>query len=295
MRIRKGVIPSAGYGTRFLPITYAQPKEMMPVVKKPTIQYVVEELAHAGIKDILIITGRNKRAIEDHFDPNPDLYELLEKRGKSDVLEEMKFLEKLNVHIFFTRQSKPTGLADAIYLAKDFVEDEDFVVALGDTIIYSERELERNFISRMLDIHGRKLANTTISIEKIDLEDTKKYGVIQGELIDELTWKITDVVEKPGPEKAPSRMAVSGRYIFNSDLFEAIERTPYGIGNEKQLADSLKFLFSETYQILGVEMNKSEKRYDIGNPLSYILANIELTLKDPEFGPAVREHLKGVL
>ncbi|MHC1590833.1 MAG: UTP--glucose-1-phosphate uridylyltransferase [Candidatus Helarchaeales archaeon] len=295
MTIRKGVIPSAGLGTRFLPITYAQPKEMIPVVKKPTIQYVVEELAQAGIKDILIITGRNKRAIEDHFDPNPDLRELLKEQGKTELLNELKSIDELDVRIFYTRQSKPTGLADAIYLARDFVDDENFVVALGDTIIHSENKDENNFLTRMMEVHEKYSANATISIEKINKEDTRKYGIIAGKPLEKLIWSITDVVEKPGPDKAPSQMAVSGRYVFNPILFQMIEKTEIGLANERQLTDAIKLLISQENQVFGMEMNDTEKRYDIGNPLSYILANIELTLKDPEFGPPVREFLKKLL
>lgn len=292
--IKKAVIPSAGRGTRLLPATYALPKEMLPCGVKPTIQYVVEELAAAGIKDILIITGRSKRALEDHFDPDPTLIEALEHAGNNAILEEMPFNEKLKeIHFYFTRQAKPTGLAEAVSLAKEFVDDDPFFVALGDTIIISQPS--GNYLNRLAELHSEQSAVGTIGLEKVPKEDTTKYGVIKGTDYGEGIWEISDLVEKPKIEAAPSQLAICGRYIFNPDLFQAIEKTPIGIGNEKQLTDSIKILIDEGCSIWGLEMDKNEKRYDIGNPFTYSQAFIELSLQDPRINKQLRPYLKDLI
>jgi UTP--glucose-1-phosphate uridylyltransferase len=288
--IRKAVIPSAGLGTRLLPATYALPKEMLPCGKKPTIQYVVEELAAAGVKDILIITGRAKRALEDHFDQDYSLLERLEHSGNKALLEEMSFIEKLKVKFYFIRQAKPTGLADAIYLAKDFVDNAPFFVALGDTIIISQPL--GTHLNHLAQLHSEKSAVATIGLEKVPKEEISKYGIIKGTDYGEGIWEIADMIEKPKIELAPSQLAICGRYVFNPDLFQAIEKTPIGVGNEKQLTDSIKILIDEGNSIWGLEMDKSEKRYDIGDPFTYATAFIELSLYDPKISKQLKPYLK---
>ncbi len=291
--IRKAVIPSAGRGTRLLPATYALPKEMLPCGKKPTIQYVVEELAAAGVKDILIITGRAKGALEDHFDPDASLIEMLEHSGNKALLEEMRFIEKLKVNFFFTRQAKPTGLADAIYLAKDFIDDDPFLVALGDTIIISTPL--GHYLNRLAQLNSTQSALGTIGLEKVSKEEVEKYGIIKGTEHNKGTWKLTDVIEKPKKELAPSQMAICGRYIFTPEIFKAIEKTSIGVGNEKQLTDSIKILIEEGNSIWGLEMSENEKRYDIGNPFTYAVAFLELSLLDPGINKQLRPYLKDLV
>lgn len=291
--IKKAVIPAAGLGMRLLPATYAQPKEMLPCGRIPTIQYVVEELVAAGVKDILIITGRTKRALEDHFDPDFAFLEKLENSGKKELLEEMSFfstLKKSKVNIFFTRQAKPTGLADAIYLAKDFVEEEPFHVALGDTVIYTKPL--GNCLHRLNQVHDKKKSSCTILLEKVKKEETQKYGIINGTKISEGIWQITDLIEKPAPDVAPSQLAICGRYIFTPQIFPAIDKTPKGIGNEKQITDSIKILLKEGAEIWGIEVDKNEERYDIGDPLTYAVSFIELSLHDPEIRKYLVPYLK---
>lgn len=288
--ITKAVIPSAGLGTRLLPATYALPKEMLPCGKKPTIQYVVEELAAAGVKDLLIITGRAKRALEDHFDQDFNLIERLEQSGNKELLEEMQFIEKLKMNFYFTRQAKPTGLADAIYLARDFVGNDPFFVALGDTIIIS-RPLG-TYLNRLAQLYFEKSAIGTIGLEKVSKEEVSKYGIIKGTEYERGIWEISDMIEKPKLETAPSQLAICGRYVFTPDLFEAIEKTSLGVGNEKQLTDSIKILIEEGYSVWGLEMNEKEKRYDIGNPFTYAIAFIELSLYDPGINKQLKPYLK---
>lgn len=290
--ITKAVIPAAGRGTRLLPATYALPKEMLPCGKKPTIQYVVEELAAAGVKDILIITGRAKGALVDHFDIDDIFIEKLKNSGNTVLLEEMQNLEKLNVQIkyYFTRQAQPTGLADAIYLAKDFVGADPFFVALGDTIIISTPL--GHYLNRLAQLYAKQSAIGIIGLEKVSREEVEKYGIIKGTEHDRGTWEITDVIEKPKMALAPSQVAICGRYIFTPEIFQAIEKTSIGIGNEKQLTDAIKILIEEKNTIWGLEMDKIEKRYDIGNPFTYAVAFLELSLLDPMINKQLRPYLK---
>lgn len=291
--IKKAVIPAAGLGTRLLPATYAQPKEMLPCGRKPTIQYVVEELLAVGVEDILIVTGRTKRALEDHFDPDEKLLEKLKNAGKTALHREMKMISELDANFFFTRQAKPTGLADAIYLAKDFVGTDSFYVALGDTIILSQPE--GKYLRQLADIHEKKSASATIGLEKVEKKDIQKYGIIKGTEEEKGIWRIMDLIEKPKPELAPSQIAICGRYIFSSEIFDMIERTPIGIGNEKQLTDAIKLLLDQGSEIWGVEIAGGGKRYDIGNPITYAIAYIELSLQDPEIGEFLKTYLKNLV
>ena len=288
MKIKKAVIPAAGLGTRLLPATLAQPKEMLPCGKKPTIQYVVEELKAAGVEDILFITGYAKRALEDHF----DLGSLIrfENSGKSEIIKEMQTTFS-NLKFFFTRQEKPIGLADAIGLAKEFVADEPFFVALGDTIIHSDEP--GDYLKRLAQIHSEKSSVGTILLEEVAKIDVKKYGIIEGNKISPRVWQITNLIEKPTPEKAPSQVAVCGRYLFTSEIFKAIKKTEPGVGNEMQLTDSIRILLGEGREIWGLEIDETkERRYDIGNALTFAMAFIELCLKDREIATDLKPYLK---
>lgn len=266
---------------------------MLPCGKKPTIQYVVEELVAAGVKDILFITGRAKRALEDHFDEDFTLFEKLENSGKIKLRKEMEFIDRAKVNFFFTRQAKPTGLADAVGLAKDFVDDESFYVALGDTIVHSEPV--GNYLKRLADLHNKESPVGTILLEEVEKKKVQKYGIIQGTQDNQGKWKITDLIEKPTPEVAPSQLAICGRYIFTPEIFPAIEKTQEGIGGEKQLTDSIKKLIEDGRDFWGLELSKSEKRYDIGDPLSYTISFIELSLKDPEISKNLKPYLKDLV
>ncbi|MCD6508757.1 UTP--glucose-1-phosphate uridylyltransferase [Candidatus Poribacteria bacterium] len=284
--VSKAVIPAAGVGTRLLPATKSQPKEMLPVGRKPTIQYVVEEIYAAGIRDILIITSQQKRAIEDHFDYDANLVEWLSRSGKP--LEPINHIE-MGVQILYTRQSVPKGLADAIGLARSFVGDEDFVVCLGDSIIKSEES--GSLIKRMMDAHDRMNAKATIAFEEVDRRDVSKYGIAKPrEGLEDIFW-IEDLIEKPSIDEAPSNLAVAARYIFSPQIFDFIDRTPPGKGGEIQITDSIRLMLQSGYPILGVRLADGERRYDIGNFRSYYEAFFDFSLSDPELGETFRRYV----
>jgi UTP--glucose-1-phosphate uridylyltransferase len=267
--IRKAVIPAAGFGTRLLPATKAQPKEMLPVVDKPVIQYVVEEALSSGIKDILIITGRNKRAIEDHFD-----------RGTIDNRYLLEIDEMMDeVSLFYTRQRAPKGLGDAVYYAKSFVGDEPFALLLGDTITIPEclRELIAKY---------EAFRKSIIAVEEVSREKISSYGVVQGKEIKRDVLLVEDLVEKPLAESAPSNLAILGRYILTPAIFKAIEKTPPGKGDEIQLTDALRKLDEMRYAYI-----YRGSRYDIGNKVDWIKANIELFLQDERFHGEIERFL----
>ena len=296
----KGIIPAAGLGTRMLPATKSQPKEMLPVAKKPVIQYIVEELVEAGVKEILIITGKNKRAIDDHFDKDPILLEDLKKRNKVAQIRDLEALENLDVQIFYVRQAIPTGLADAVYMAKKFVNGEDFVVALGDTIIDS---LDNPIhLSRLIDFHKEAQALCTLSAERIPIEHCNRYGIMsvknyftQSSPLDSNgKYIVEDLVEKPSIEEAPSNLAICGRYVFNSSIFNFIEKIDFGKGGEKQLTDAIR-LSRDNGNIAALVLKKNEIRYDTGTFPLYAKAFVEFCLKDEEIGPELKVHLKKIL
>ncbi len=275
--IRKAVIPAAGLGTRMLPITKAQPKEMVPVVHKPVIQYVVEEAYHSGIREILIITGKHKRAIEDHFD-------------RSEVKKEDKFLEELDkileeVDIFFVRQKEQKGLGDAVRYARGFVDDEPFALLLGDVITFP------NCTKELINVYKR-YKTSIIAVEEVEKEKVSLYGVVSGKKIEDNIFAVEDLVEKPSVEEAPSNLAIVGRYILSPEVFECIEKTKAGVGGEIQLTDSLKILNKReriyAYLFKG-------RRYDIGNKVDWLLANIELALSDEEIGEHIKNYISRFL
>lgn len=273
MRVKKAIIPAAGLGTRFLPATKAQPKEMLPIVDKPTIQFIIEEAIASGIEEILIITGRNKKCIEDHFDKSIELEMELEKSGKSDLLELVRDISDM-VDIHYIRQKEPKGLGHAIYCAKTFVGNEPFAVMLGDDVVDSKVPC----LKQLIDCYSEY--NTSIlGVQKVPEDQVSKYGIINGRFIEDRVYKVNDLVEKPSPEEAPSNIAILGRYIITPEIFKHIENTKPGKGGEIQLTDALKSLITQevmyAYEFDG-------KRYDVGDKLGFLQATIEYALKKPE-------------
>jgi UTP--glucose-1-phosphate uridylyltransferase len=282
----KAVIPAAGLGTRFIPASKAQPKEMLPVVDKPVIQYVIEEAVASGIDDILIITGRGKRSIEDHFDKAFELEEILRNSDQDDWLKEVRKISNM-AEIHYLRQKEQKGLGHAIYCARKHVGDEPFAVLLGDTINISNVPVTRQLIDTYEEHNC-----SVIAIEDVPKEKVKNYGIIDGEKIKENIYDIKNLVEKPSIEEAPSTLGATGTYMFTSEIFECIKRTTPGVNGEIQITDSMKLLL-EKQKIYGLLFEG--KRYDIGNKLDWFKANIELTLKRDEFREPMIEHLKGLL
>lgn len=280
----KGVIPVAGFGTRFLPITKAQPKEMLPVIDKPVIQYVVEEFIDAGIKDILMITGREKRALEDHFDKSIGLEEILKEKGKTDVLKDIEKIS--NIDIFYTRQKDRKGLGDAILHAENFVDENPFIAHVGDTILIADQ----NPLKEMTKIYN-KYKKPIILFERVKKEDVEKYGIIEGKKINERLYKIEHLVEKPKKEEAKSDMAVIGVYLFDNKIFNCIRKTKPGVGNEIQITDAINLLLEEedvyAYKFEG-------ERYDIGNPYLWLTANIKFALKRDNLKEDVVKFIKNL-
>ncbi len=279
--IRKAILPAGGLGTRFLPATKASPKEMLPIVDKPMIQYAVEEAHECGIDEFIIITGKNKRAIEDHFDSAFKLEESLKKSGKKLLLEEINRLNKLN--FAYIRQREALGLGHAIYCAKPFVKDEPFAVLLSDDIIDPDTSLLREMISLY-----KELNTPILALEKVPMEDVHKYGVIDGTKEKDNVYRINDLVEKPSQESAPSDMAIIGRYILTPDIFEALEGVGPGKGGEIQLTDALRGLLKKR-QIYGYLF--TGKRYDAGDKLGYLKATVDLALKNPKVSPQFKEYI----
>ncbi len=276
MKVKKAVIPAAGYGTRMLPITKAQPKEMVPVVHKPVIQYVVEEAYYSGIRDILIITGKGKRAIEDHFD-------------RSDLPKKDKYTEDLDkildeVNIFFVRQREQKGLGDAVKYAEAFVDDEPFALLLGDTITFPSCAKE------LIQVYN-KYKTSVVAVEEVPIEKVSLYGIVKCREVEESVYLIDDLVEKPSIDEAPSNLAILGRYILTPEIFECIKETKPRKGGEIQLTDGMRIL--NTRERMYAYLFKG-KRYDIGNKLDWLKANIELALDDVEVGEGIRELIRSI-
>jgi len=290
MPIRKAVFPVAGMGTRLLPATKSQPKEMLPVGYKPVVQYVVEEMVEQGLSKFLFITGRKKRSIEDHFDADPELEARLS--GKHQIVDEVDYSAQ-GVEFYYARQRRPDGNADAVRLAREFVGNESFVVAFGDTIIHSPDK--PRVIERMIDSHERHQSVATIGVWEVPREETKKYGVVRpaGDIGDD--FAIQDIVEKPDPAEAPSCLAVAARYIFTPDIFPAIDALEPGLGGELWLTDAIRILLQGGVPVRCVRLNGVEKRYDIGMPLTYYKAFVDFALRDPEHGDDFRVYLRDKL
>ena len=279
--IKKAVIPAAGFGTRLLPITKAKPKEMLTVVGKPIIQYVIEDLADAGVDNILIVTGKGKSAIENHFDRNFELEDKLKNNGKQELLNMIRKIDNL-ANIYYTRQKEQKGLGDAINCGKEFVGKEYFLAMVGDTI-YSG-----NVVKKMLDAYN-KYKCSVIVLERVPKDMVYKYGVISGKEIEKGIFEIDDLVEKPAVEEAPSNLIITGAYLLSPKIFKHLENTKVGKGGEIQLTDAMKSLLSEE-KIIGVEINY--KRYDIGDIEGWLKANVEIALEEI---PGFKEYLKEII
>jgi len=287
--IRRGVFPAAGLGTRFLPATKAQPKEMLPLVDKPLIQYVVEEAVDAGIENLVIVTGRGKNAIEDHFDVSFELERILEDRGKSDLLKLVRAVSDM-VNIAYVRQKEALGLGHAVMMAEDLVNREPFAVLLGDDVI----EAEPPCIRQMIDVYERYRASV-VAIMEVPRDETQRYGIIKGSPLEGeggRVYRVEDLVEKPSVDDAPSNLAIIGRYILTPGIFPALRGTGQGRGGEIQLTDGLRRLLSEE-QVLAYRFQG--RRYDAGEKLGFLKATVEFALKNSELGPEFRKYLKSLI
>ncbi len=290
--IQSAVIPVAGHGTRLLPATKSQPKEMLPVARKPIVQYVVEELVSNGIQQILFITGRNKGSIENHFDHEPELFRTLTEAKKLDLLQELNF-DALKAHFFYTRQRQQQGLGDAILCAENFAGEEPFVVALGDSILGLNAVARA--VSTMADVFESKRASCVIAVEEVPRDETVHYGIVQPESGTDDIFRIVNLVEKPKPEDAPSNLAIAGRYIFSPVIFDMIRRVKPDHRGEIQLTDAIQFMCEEGRRVMAVKLKPEEKRYDIGNFPSYFESFVEFALADPVYGAELRRTIERLL
>ncbi|MDU4952426.1 MULTISPECIES: UTP--glucose-1-phosphate uridylyltransferase GalU [Clostridium] len=286
MTVNKAIIPAAGLGTRFLPATKAQPKEMLPIVDKPTLQYIIEEAVNSGIEEILIITGRNKKSIEDHFDRSVELELELESKGKMELLEEVRKISNM-VNIHFIRQKEPKGLGHAIHCAKTFIGNEPFAVLLGDDIVYSEKPC----LKQMIDAYD-EYKTTILGVQEVPHEDVSKYGVVDGLHIEDRVYKVKDLVEKPAVDEAPSDMAILGRYIINPGIFEILEHTKPGKGGEIQLTDALKELATKEAMYA---YNFEGRRYDVGDKQGFLEATVEYALRRDDLKDNFLKYLKTIV
>jgi UTP--glucose-1-phosphate uridylyltransferase len=281
--IRKAVFPAAGFGTRFLPATKASPKEMLPLVDKPLIQHGVEEARAAGIRDMIIVTGRGKHAIEDHFDVAYELEDLLQKKGDGDQLAAVRGITDM-ADFFYVRQNMPLGLGHAVLRTMDLVGEEPFAVVLADDVIDSKVPVLR----QMIDVYERYSADSVLAIQRVPRDQVSRYGILKGKRVAEGVYEVLDLVEKPKPAKAPSDLAIIGRYILSPAIFPALLATRPGAGGEIQLTDALRSLVARE-RMLGYEFEGI--RYDAGNKLGFLMANIAFALKDPELGAGLRAFL----
>ena len=281
--ITKAVFPVAGLGTRFLPVTKASPNEMLPLVDKPLIQYVVEEAIASGIEEIIIITGRGKRAIEDHFDISFELEDVLRRKGKRKLLAEVQKISNM-LDICYVRQKEPSGLGHAILCAKNLVKGEPFAVLLGDDVIDAKVPVLR----QMLEVYYTYNA-PVIAIQEVDRSQVSNYGIIKATRVEEGVYRVTDMVEKPSVDKAPSNLAIIGRYILTPDIIELLKKTRPGSGKEIQLTDALRDL-AKTRPVYAYKFRG--KRYDAGDKLGFLKATVEFALKNEEFGEDFRSYLK---
>ena len=290
-RIKKAVIPAAGFGTRFLPVTKATPKEMLPIVDKPTIQYIVEEALASGIEEILIISGHAKRAIEDHFDSAPVLERELEEKGKDDLLAIVRETADINVH--YIRQKKMRGLGDAILCAKSFMAGEPFAVLLGDDVVYADANKgQQPALRQLIDIYDA-YGGSVLGCQQVVPEKVSSYGIVAGkEIAGSKLLKVSDMIEKPELSEAPSNIAVLGRYIISPTIFELLEHTAPGKGGEVQLTDALKQLaLVEPVWAYCFE----GKRYDVGDKLGFLKATVEFALRRPDLGGPFRSYLEELM
>lgn len=285
MKVEKAIIPAAGLGTRFLPATKAQPKEMLPIIDTPTIQYIIEEAIKSGISDVLIITGKDKKSLEDHFDRSPLLEEMLRNKGKTELLQQVRDISDM-IDVYYIRQKQPRGLGDAIYCARRFVGNEPFAVMLGDDVVRSKVPC----LKQMLDLYDQ-VGGSIIGVKEVPLEETYKYGILDAEKVNDNLYKCRDLVEKPEPDRAPSQLAIMGRYIIQPEIFDILANTPPGAGGEIQLTDALKVL-AQKDSVYGYIFEG--RRYDVGDKLGYLKATVEFALDRPDLGEEFRKYLKEV-
>ena len=286
-KIRKAIIPAAGLGTRFLPATKAQPKEMLPIVDKPTLQYIIEECVASGIEEILIITGRNKKSIEDHFDRSVELEMELEKSGKEEMLKMVREISDM-VNIHFIRQKEPRGLGHAILCAKTFVGNEPFAVLLGDDVVYNDN---KPCLKQLIDCY-EEYKTSVLGVQTVEPQDVNKYGIVGGLHIEDRVYKVKGLVEKPAVEEAPTNVAILGRYIITPQIFKVLENTKPGKGGEIQLTDALLTLMEEeamyAYDFEGT-------RYDVGDKLGFLKATVEYALRKEELRDGFIEYLRTII
>lgn len=282
MKIKKAVIPAAGLGTRFLPATKSIPKEMLPIVDKPTIQYIVEEVIASGIEDVLIITGRNKGSIEEHFDRAVELESNLEKNNKEELLEQIRSISKM-INIHTVRQKDPKGLGHAVCCAKSFVGNEPFAVLLGDDIV----DAKKPCLKQMIEVF-EKYNSTIIGVQEVAWDNVNKYGIISGEKVNDNTYNVKDLIEKPHRDKAPTNIAILGRYILTPEIFTVLENTKKGVGGEIQLTDGLKEL-SNIQDIYAYIFEG--RRYDVGNKLGFLEATVDFALKREDLKDSFLSYL----
>ena len=290
--IRGAIIPVAGMGTRLLPATKSQPKEMLPVARKPIVQYVVEELVANGVEQVLFVTGRNKSSIENHFDSDPELTRALSAANRRELLDEVAF-EELKANFFYTRQRYQRGLGDAVLCGESFAGEEPFVVALGDSILGLHANSQA--VSRMAELFVAKHASCVIAVEEVPREETVHYGIIQPADGEGDAFRVSNLVEKPKPAGAPSNLAIAGRYIFSPLVFDMIRRVKPDARGEIQLTDAIQLMCEEGKRVLALRLPPNEKRYDIGNFPSYFETFVEFALADPLYGPCFRAALERLL
>ena len=287
LAIDVAVIPVAGLGTRLLPATKSQPKEMLPVGRKPVVQYIVEELTRVGITRVLFVTGPGKASIENHFDRNAELIQMLRESGKEELLAALEY-ERSTVQYFYTRQRELLGLGHAVSCARSFVGNQPFVVALGDSII--GMHAESDVVQRMTRCYREREAAAVIAFEEVPHDEVSQYGIAKPKTDDDL-FEIEDLVEKPSPRDAPSKLAIAARYVLSPAIFGALAQTRRGKGGEIQLTDAIRAMIRNGGRAFGVRLRPDERRYDIGNFEAYFEAFVEFSLADPTHGPALRRHL----
>ncbi|MBF1049398.1 UTP--glucose-1-phosphate uridylyltransferase GalU [Peptostreptococcus sp.] len=285
--VKKAVIPAAGLGTRFLPATKAQPKEMLPIVDKPTLQYIIEEAVASGVEEILIITGRNKKSIEDHFDKSVELELELENKGKTDLLEIVRGISNM-VNIHYIRQKEPKGLGDAIYCARYFIGDEPFAIMLGDDMV--DNGQGPPCLKQLIDAYEDHNASI-LGVQEVDKENTDKYGIIDGQKLSDNIYKVKALVEKPDPDQAPSNVAILGRYIITPQIFDILGQIPPGKNGEIQLTDALEILKDKEDMYAYVFEGR---RYDLGDKLGFLQATVDAALKKPELRDEFLRYLNQV-
>lgn len=290
--IQNAIVPVAGFGTRLLPATKSQPKEMLPVARKPIVQYVAEELVNNGLKQILFVTGRGKSSIENHFDHDPELIRMLQQTNKKELLDALDFSE-LKANYFYTRQPVQKGLGDAILCGESFAGQGPFVVALGDSII--GLHAQSKLISQMVDVFEKNHASAVVAVEEVPREEVKHYGIVDPASIEGDVIRVANLIEKPDVETAPSNLAIAARYVFSPLIFDLIKQVQPDKRGEIQLTNAIQMMCEEGRRVLAVKLPASERRYDIGNFPSYFESFVEFALADPDYGEEFRATLKRLL